>query len=437
MATEVPVNSRVIAPERKKRGGAPQFAGEWHGAVDGSDETFSKMTLSVTVAGTNTVLVAGFHAEFGETSWAWQATYNGVKGRLYVETDGYAGGAGNRLFRIYYWIAPTAGTHDLVVENLVPPGANELAAVALLFTGVAQTLCPFRTAGKDISASDRDAESVTIDSAVNDLVLHFMASSRAPADEGALGAGEDEIANANDGDADASLKVSTKAGAASVTVSSTGWGDTFPLQGVALSLMPAATPETLLPFIDQFDRGDETPLSNGGKWDNTLSPAGVVDVVSAVAKGNTATENLARVASAAYVYSADHRASVKYVSGNGQFVRVGVRVQADGSGYYLSTSGAGDLSLLKITQSLGAYSYDTKASTTMQQASVDDDLYELQVTTSGGNAVLRAFWKGQRLPALDYTDSTAVITGGQPGLGSFFAQTISRYFESSNAWIRF
>jgi hypothetical protein len=86
---------------------APVFSLEAHSATDGAGAAFNRSTLSLNVSGTNTLLIVTWHAEFdGGGPENWTATNNGIAGTEIVDTNGYSGGAGNRRFRIYYWLNP-------------------------------------------------------------------------------------------------------------------------------------------------------------------------------------------------------------------------------------------------------------------------------------------------------------------------------------------
>ncbi len=212
-------------------GSQPNFVTEVHSATDVSTlppgAPQSTATLSVNVTGTNTLLLAAWHAEFDNGfPDGWTVTSNGVPGTSIVDTDGYTGGAGNRRFRIYYWLDPPPGANTVVVTN---PAAdtlpNELAVSVVLLGNVAQA-SPLGTIGLDVSPSARTGESEAVPTTTNDVVVHVIADALIV--RGTLGAGETSRSVANDGahpaDGDASLWVSTKPGEqTSTTVSSSGW----------------------------------------------------------------------------------------------------------------------------------------------------------------------------------------------------------------------
>ena len=54
------------------------------------------------------------------------------RARYLVETNGYAGGDGNRRFRIYCWTNPPVGNGTLLVTNDFDAGANELSVSAIV-----------------------------------------------------------------------------------------------------------------------------------------------------------------------------------------------------------------------------------------------------------------------------------------------------------------
>ena len=160
-----------------------------------------------------------------------QVPGNGVPGTLIVDTDGYTGGAGNRRFRIYYWLNPPPGLTTVVVTN--PPAnttPNELAVSVVLLDNVSQAN-PLGAIALDVSTSARTEESETAPTTTNDLVVHVIADALFV--RGTLGDGETSRSVANDGrhfggdpnlDGDASLWIATKPGErGSTTVSSSGW----------------------------------------------------------------------------------------------------------------------------------------------------------------------------------------------------------------------
>jgi hypothetical protein len=182
----------------------------------------------LTVSGTNTLLLAAWHAEFdGGFPGSWTVTSNGVPGTEIVNTNGYTGGAGNHRFRIYYWLNPPPGPTTVVVTNLpANPFANELAVSVVLLGNVGQA-SPLGAIALDVSTSPRTGESETVlPTTTNDLVVHVIADALFV--RGTLGIGETSRSVANDGihqtDGDASLWIATKPGEpVSTTVSSSGW----------------------------------------------------------------------------------------------------------------------------------------------------------------------------------------------------------------------
>jgi len=215
----------------------PIFITETHSATDirtlppGAPQSTS--ILSLNVSGANTLLLAAWHAEWdGGFPESWEVTNNGVPGTLIVDSDGYNGGAGNRRFRIYYWLNPPPGQNTVIVTN---PQAtnfitnNELAVSVVLFGNVAQANPLGVPPAQDVSPSARTGESETVPTTTNDLVVHVIAD--ALFIMGTLGNGETSISVANDGlhqadgsEGDASLWIATKPGELlSTTVSSSGW----------------------------------------------------------------------------------------------------------------------------------------------------------------------------------------------------------------------
>ena len=209
----------------------PSFITGAHSATESSilppGAPQSTTSLSLTASGTNTLLLAAWHAEFdGGFPDSWTVTSNGVPGTSIVDTDGYTGGAGNRRFRIYYWLDPPPGLTTVVVTN--PPAnttPNELAVSVVLLGNVDQAN-PLGTIALDVSTSARTGESETVPTTTNDLVVHVIADALFV--RGTLGNGETSHSVANDGlhqaDGDASLWIATKPGEqVSTTVSSSGW----------------------------------------------------------------------------------------------------------------------------------------------------------------------------------------------------------------------
>jgi uncharacterized repeat protein (TIGR01451 family) len=222
-ASDVTTITTVVTP--------PVFVTEAHSATDGSGLAFNNASLSINVTGTNTLLIAAWHAEwdgsgFDSAPGNWTVTRNGVPGTPLVDTDGYNGGAGNRRFRVYYWLNPPTGSNTIAVSN-PNSGSNELAVSAILLANVSQPT-PLGTTVLDVSTTNRTSESETATTVTGDLVVHVIAD--ALCIRGTLGAGETSVSVANDGvhcaagDGDASLWLSTKLGSSgNTTVSSSGW----------------------------------------------------------------------------------------------------------------------------------------------------------------------------------------------------------------------
>jgi hypothetical protein len=208
-------------------GTTPTFVREVHFATDSASAPgvpFNSSSLPINVTGSNTLLIAAWHAESGPGA-TWTVDDNGTPGTEIVNTDGYSGGSGNHLFRIYYWLHPQSGMHTVSVNSSYT-GANELAFAVVLFNNVAQT-SPVGTPALDVSATPRTGESEPVTTVSNDLVLHVIADGLFT--RGTLSTGETSISVANDGfhtqDGDASLWFATKAPTStSTTVSSSGWG---------------------------------------------------------------------------------------------------------------------------------------------------------------------------------------------------------------------
>jgi hypothetical protein len=209
----------------------PIFLTEVHSATDtatlppGAPQSTS--TLSLDVIGTNRLLLAAWHAEFdGGVPNGWTVTNNDVPGTPIVDTNGYNDGAGNRRFRVYYWLNPPSGANTVVVTNPAADSTpNELAVSVVLLGNVAQAN-PLGAIVLDVSTTARTGESETVPTTTNDLVVHVIADALFV--RGTLGTGETSRSVANDGlhqaDGDASLWIATKPGElVSTTVSSSGW----------------------------------------------------------------------------------------------------------------------------------------------------------------------------------------------------------------------
>jgi hypothetical protein len=213
----------------------PIFVGEVSSATDGAGAEFNQSHLALNINGTDTLLILAWHSEFdGGLPDSWTVTANGVPGTLITEQNGYNGGAGNRRFRIYYWLNPAPGPSDIVVSNPYA-GPNELSVSTVLLSNVRQ-VGPLGAVVVDVATQNRTSESETVASAAGDVIVHVIADALVV--RGVLGNGETSRSVANDGlrpaDGDASLWISTKVGqASSTTVSSSGWASRV-LNGVAI-----------------------------------------------------------------------------------------------------------------------------------------------------------------------------------------------------------
>lgn len=418
-------NLSLVLPVVEDVVSGPLAASAGFTATDGSGSAFNTSTISIPVSGADTLLLAFAHVEFNDAGdQNWEFTFNGINGRQFFDTDGYSGGLGNRRLRAFYWTAPTAGTHNLVVQITAAPGVaatldNELAVAAVLVTGAAQTFYPFRSTGKDISATPRSGETETVTSSVTDLVLHAIAHSIST--PGTLGAGETLIVNANDGDGDASVLVSKKAGAASVTVSSSGWANTFALEGLAMSIMAAGAVEDHTVYRDSLTRANESPLSNAATWTQPAGSAnGTVAIVSNKAAGTGGAENIAIVSTP--VFPADQRAQIAYAGG--QYTQVWVRV-TDSGGYCLTTAGPSVLQVHKVANSGSGHTFTKLGADILPVRNiVAGELLELEVT----GTTLNVYFNGQFIA----TRTDATYATGQPGLGSFGAIDIATSFEATS-----
>ena len=235
----------------------PVFVTETNSATDGSGSAFNQSTLTINVPAPNSILILAWHAEFdaGLVN-SWSVTNNGVPGTTIVETDGYTGGTGNRLFRIYYWLNPPVGPNTLFVgvqSNI----ANELAVSAIVLTNAAPT-SPLGPVALDVSPASRTGESETASASASDLVVHIIADALLA--RGTLGPGETSRSVANDGhhpvNGDASLWISTKPGQSpTTTVSSSGWASRV-INGVAFAVHGNQVADTTPPTRADGADGD-------------------------------------------------------------------------------------------------------------------------------------------------------------------------------------
>jgi hypothetical protein len=230
--TSNPATLTVTASTTPPTASQPSFITEVHSATESNYDPpgapHSTSILSLNVSGANTLLLAAWHAEYdgGGFPNGWAVTNNGVPGTSIVDTDGYTGGAGNRRFRIYYWLNPPPGLNTVVVTNpWADKYSQELAVSVMLLGNVAQAN-PLGTIALDVSTIARTGERETVPTTTNDLVVHVIADALFV--RGTLGIGETSRSVANDGlhqeNGDASLWISTKPGEqSSTTVSSSGW----------------------------------------------------------------------------------------------------------------------------------------------------------------------------------------------------------------------
>lgn len=398
-------------------------------ATDGGGTSFNQSTISVNVTGLNPMLLMCGQVEFafgGGNKLFWYATYNGVLGSNFFNTDGYAEPG---TLVCYYWVGSNlaTGTHDLVTtfgERSTPSaGSQEMTVAVLLLNNAAQITYPFRGTQKDISASMRSSETETCTSAVGDLVIHVMATSLFT--PGTPGAGETIIVNAQDGTDDASLLITRKAGAAtSTTVSSSGWAGTFPLQGLCMSIMPAGTAEPLTIFSDTFNYGPEDPISHGGLW---TKPAGAtvgnVKVASNIAQGSGAIEDVALVAAS---FAAGQQSTGVIAAGAaGGFTRLWVRCSNSG-GYMLTFSSAATAQLFSVPNSGLVFTYNQIGSDILLPFNfASGDLIGIQVSGD----TIKSYWGGLEF---DSRAGGGAFSSGGPCIGSFGAiPIISRFFAST------
>lgn len=441
LSYQIPAQVTLPAYKGILAGGAsgPSFVSQANFVVDSAVTGISgdgnHATLSMNITGSNTLLVACWEVEFDGSlsefdAVGWEFRFNGIWGRQFYGTQGYAGGASNNhRLRCAYWTNPTAGTHDLVIVLTAGvPGvsatiANEIGVCAVLFNNAAQTYWPFRDTQKDISATTRTSETETVTSSTTDLVVHVMASSHAVI--GTIGAGETTVSQTANAGADiTNVLVTTKAGTSSVTVGSTGWPTTptpFPLEGLAFSIKAAGAAEDHIIFTDDFQRANETPLSKAGAWTQPVWPTlGAVNLTSNIALGTAALESIAIPAAPAF--GVNQRS--KIVWQGGQFTRVWLRVSATG-GYMLTSDSASSAEIYAVANNGSSLGYTQLGATiTFNRNLVTGDILELEVN----GTTLNAYFNGQLFATR--TDST--YTAGQPGLGSFGATAISSSYQATS-----
>jgi len=89
-----------------------------------------------------------------------------------------------------------------------------------------------------------------------------------------------------------------------------------------------------------------------------------------------------------------------------------VRMQSGVNSYYMALVIGGAVNLYKVVSGVNGSTLASATGLTIGQT----DVFSMQVSTSGGNAVFTVKQNGTTLPALNFTDTTSVLTGGQPGL---------------------
>lgn len=122
-------------------------------ALDTSGTRSGTGTLSFTCTGTNLILVVGVFGNTGDGTVTGM-TYNGVSLTQAIEQTLPVG---TQYVRLYYLIAPTTGTNNLVVSG-TDPSCN---IVATSYTGVKQTGQPDATVGNTALASTTVSATLT------------------------------------------------------------------------------------------------------------------------------------------------------------------------------------------------------------------------------------------------------------------------------------
>ncbi len=186
--------------------------------------TFNHAT---TATGTNLVLVVGVSINVVNNTNATvnTVTYNGL---ALTSAGSLTDAAKTRRVEIWYRIAPTTGTHAVVVTLNFPGGGGTLGvyAGATTFTGADQT-SPIRSFAS-ASAAASNIASVNVPSAVNDMVIDTLAieGDRTVANPAGFGATQvpqwnAESSGGNSPNTDVYATGSTRIGAASVPLSET------------------------------------------------------------------------------------------------------------------------------------------------------------------------------------------------------------------------
>ncbi len=259
--------------------------------------TFNHVT---TATGTNLVLVVGVSINVVNNTNATvnTVTYNGL---ALTSAGSLTDAAKTRRVEIWYRIAPTTGTHAVVVTLNFPGGGGTLGvyAGATTFTGADQT-SPIRSFAS-ASAAASNIASVNVPSAVNDMVIDTLAieGDRTVANPAGFGATQvpqwnAESSGGNSPNTDVYATGSTRTGAASVPLSETFNGNSNwavaavsvrPLQAdlaVSVTGSSALYPANFTYTITVTNNG---PTSTSATLTDTL-PGGLTLVTSTPSQGS-------------------------------------------------------------------------------------------------------------------------------------------------------
>lgn len=186
-------------------------------ASNGPSGTVDSITQSLTISGSDRLLLAGVHqvdnsATLNEVAWG------GTGGTALTEYTGSPFTSGASEVHVFYLLSPATGTDDVYVEQ---SGFDQLGLSVISLTGVDQST-PFGTEATGTGATNLSA---AVSAAVDDMVVDFFTSARS---DKVFSAGAGQTARANidfasafggTSDNSGNLGASTEPGAASVTMS--------------------------------------------------------------------------------------------------------------------------------------------------------------------------------------------------------------------------
>lgn len=197
------------------QGGMSPGPGTHHSAASAAP-TFDAATTSTsasfshTCAGSNRLLMVAIANDAGDSFQPGAPTYNGISmtsvGAINNATD-----FANVRLTVFRLIAPATGSNTLAFSI----GPVNFVVVAVSFNGVNQTT-PLGTAAT-ATGTTAAQPSVTVSSAVNDLVFDAIGTLNSAADTFTAGTGQTKRASVDNG-ADIGGASSTEAGAASVVM---------------------------------------------------------------------------------------------------------------------------------------------------------------------------------------------------------------------------